>query len=142
MPINKIKFVYVLKHSIMYHLFSHEFITLQKCIFSKNFQYFCLCECCLNGRSWQYLLAFKPSQGLVFLSYWLFATHCSLVFILISFDLAFQERIYANQMVICYFTIKLHKYSSWHDQSIPPYSLNNNGILIKLPSFLKFLIWK
>lgn len=86
------------------------------------------------------VFAFKPYHGLVFLSYWLFATYWSFVFSSIGFYLAFQERIYANQMVICYFTIKLHKYSSWHGQSIPPYSLNDNGILIKIASFLKFLI--
>lgn len=62
------------------------------------------------------IFAFKPYHGLVFLSYWLFATYWSFVFSSIGFYLAFLERIYANQMVICYFTIKLHKYSSWHGQ--------------------------
>lgn len=133
--------------NIAWYFFSHEIIILQKCFFPpKNFQYFYLCKCwyqCLSGRSWQYLLAFKPTHRLEFLSYWLFATQWSMVFSLIGFDLAFQERMYANQTVIYYFTVfKLRKYSSWHGQSISPYSPNNNGILIKLPSFLKFLIWK
>lgn len=113
--INEIKFVSILKHSVTSHLFSSEFIIPQKCIFSRNFQYFCLSKRSyqyLSWRSWQCLLAFKPFHRMVFILVICYTLESALQ--LDSLWFALQEKMCTNQAVVCYFTIKPHKNLNAH----------------------------
>lgn len=144
LPINKIKFVYVLKHSMMSHLFSSEFVLLQKYIFfqiiSNTFAFVNVDINVEMGKAGNICLLSNLLTGW-YLFIGLFATYQSLIFSLIDFDLPSQERIYTNQVVMLLYNKTINKliFSGWHDQSIPPYPQSNkdNRMLIKLTELPK-----
>ena len=114
-------------------------------LFFKKFPIFCLCKCWyqyLNGRSRQYLLAFKPSHRMV-LSFLI----CHILKSAFQLDRLWfglpGKAIYqpSDYMLLYNKTTYKPKCSGWHGQCILPYSRSVSGTLSQLPSFPKFLIW-